>query len=639
MSTTRRVTGVARRDPLVPGRPRRVTGEARRDPLVPGRRSPSPTLPRSPIAIGLALPARPVFDARFAKLLVNVCGTVPLAILLWDAYRGSLGVNGVNYAIRSTGMVGLVCLTLSLVITPLRRLAKWNTLIAVRRNIGVFGALYIATHFLIFFWFDRERSLGSTLEEIVTRVYLWFGTGSLLILIALAVTSTDGMVTRLGAKRWKLLHRLTYVAIAAGVVHFYLLVKADHGWPIAFGIAVGALFAYRIAAHYFDLHAEVASLHGKLRVARKGAKAGTNRPFWSGELRVARIFRETPDVKTFRFVATDGGPLPFQHVAGQYLNIALPIGGVRVHRSYTIASSPTRASYCEISVKRAADGYASHYLHDVVAEGDLVTISAPAGKFVFAGHEAERIVLVAGGVGITPMMSVVRSLTDRGWPGRIDLVFGVRTRTDVIFESELAYLQQRFPNLHVTITLSEGADADPTWTGARGRITRELFDRVTPGLSHGPILLCGPGPMMVATRALLVEMGVPTAEIHEEAFVSPPGTPTAASTEVSAAAAATAPAADGEPAAIVDEATVTFARSATTTDLPASLTVLEAAEDAGVEIPFECRSGICGQCKCKLVSGSVAMAVQDALSAADRAGGLILACQARATTATVVIDA
>lgn len=121
------------------------------------------------------------------------------------------------------------------------------------------------------------------------------------------------------------------------------------------------------------------------------------RRFWSGELEVARIFDESHAVKAFRLVAPGGGPLPFDHAAGQYLSLALVIDGERVNRSYTLASSPTRRGFSEISVKRAPDGTA-------VREGSVLQVSAPARRFVFAQDQAERCVLIAGGVGITPQI-------------------------------------------------------------------------------------------------------------------------------------------------------------------------------------------------------------------------------------------
>jgi ferredoxin-NADP reductase/DMSO/TMAO reductase YedYZ heme-binding membrane subunit len=576
------------------------------------------------LAVG-AKPSSPFVDGKFAKRFVLACGIVPALLLVWDGYRGNLGVNEVNFAIRTTGLLGLVFLSLSLVITPLRRLTGWNALLSVRRNLGVYGFAYIAAHFIIFFLYDRDGSVSSTLEEVVERVYLWFGTGSLLLMIPLAITSTDSMVTRLGPRRWKLLHRLAYLAVLGGVIHYYLLVKADITKPLLFAVLFGGLMMYRLVRHYLDLRAELALTKDKVAQARKAAPR--KKTFWSGELRVARIFEETPDVKTFRMVALDGGPLPFEHVAGQYLNLALAIDNKRVNRSYTIASSPTRRAYCEISVKR--DGLASKHLHATLAEGATLKVSAPAGKFVFAGHEAKRVVLCAGGVGITPMMSVIRSLTDRCWTGDIYLLFAVRKREDIIFESELADLQQRFPNLHVKITLTGTIDDGVAWDGARGHLTRELIQGFVPGLERGPVMLCGPEKMMLAARKLFVDLGVPDSEVLEEAFVSPPAQPESEATGV---AGAEEPATDGE------VPNVEFQKAGKSAELPSDLTVLEVAEDCGVRIPFECRSGICGQCKTKLVSGRVTMDVQDALTPGDRSKGLILACQAKAVR-DVIVDA
>ncbi|HEV7553804.1 MAG TPA: ferric reductase-like transmembrane domain-containing protein, partial [Kofleriaceae bacterium] len=561
------------------------------------------------------------------------CGIVPAILLVWDAYHGNLGVNGVNYAIRSTGMLGLVFLTLSLAITPIRRLTKWNILISARRNLGVYGFVYILSHFLIFFWWDRDGDIADTLSEIIDRPYLWYGFGALLLMVPLVLTSTDGMVTRLGPKRWKALHRLSYVAVLGGVIHFYLLVKADTSRPFAFSVAFGALMLFRIVDNEVELRREVRKARSKMPPI---AKPGGKKKFWSGELLVARIFQETHDVRTFRFVMPDGGPLPFDYTAGQYMNLKLVIGGKRVNRSYTISSSPTRSSsYIEISVKRAGNGYGSHHMHDSVKEGDRIKVSAPAGKFVFAGApaDAKRIVMLAGGVGITPMMSITRALTDRSWPGDIYLIFAVRKKHDIIFDTEIRHLEARFPNLHVCVTLS--GDDDGAWTGKRGRITRELVTSFVPDLAHGPIMMCGPEGMMKEMRALLVGMGIPDAEILEEVFVSPP-TPSE-SDAVTADAMAAADAVEDMPAE-GEPANVRFQKSDRTCELTPELTVLEAAEECGVTIPFECRSGICGQCKTKLVSGRVVMEVQDALTSGDRAKGLILACQAKAVK-DVVVDA
>lgn len=572
-----------------------------------------------------ARPELPVVDSALLKWIVIVGGAVPGALLVWDALHSQLGVNDVNFAIRSTGMLGLVFMTLSLVITPIRRLTGWNAILGCRRNLGVYGFLYIAAHFAIFFLYDRDGSVSSTLNEIVERFYLWFGTASLVIMIPLSLTSFDVMVTKLGPKRWKLLHRLAYVAVICGMIHYYLLLKADKFNALVYFTVFGVLMLYRLVRHYFDLHKEIAEAKLKLSAAKKTVKGANKKKFWSGELRVARIFDETHNVKTFRMVPLDGGQLPFEAHAGQYINLMLTIDGKRVNRSYTISSSPTRNAYVEISVKR--DGLASKYLHASIKEGDTIKVGAAAGKFFFAGDEAKRVVLVAGGVGITPMMSVIRAMTDRAWAGELYLLFAVKERRDVVYERELEYLKARHPNLHVLITLTADASAEPggLWDGTRGRISAEMVRKFVPELKDARVMLCGPEPQMAAARKVFVEdLKLPNELVHEEAFVSPP----APKDEEAAAAAMMAPATEAADAA--GEHVVTFKRSGKTVET-IGLTVLEAAEDNEIAIPFECRSGICGQCKCKLISGRVVMDSQDALTASDKAKGLILACQARPT--------
>ena len=173
-----------------------------------------------------------LFTPRFAKRLVIINGVVPLALLAYDAWTHNLGANDVNFATHTTGILGLLLLVLSLVVTPLRRWIRAPALIAIRRNLGVLAFTYLTLHFAIFFGFDRGASVSSTLHEIATRVYLWFGTFALVALIPLALTSTDRMVSRLGGRRWKALHRLAYPIAIASIIHYYLLVKSDTRQPI-----------------------------------------------------------------------------------------------------------------------------------------------------------------------------------------------------------------------------------------------------------------------------------------------------------------------------------------------------------------------------------------------------------------------
>jgi len=140
-------------------------------------------------------------------------------------------------------------LLLTLTVTPLRRITGLNWLIFSRRTLGLYAFFYACVHFLIFFSLDRSLSISSTLSEMVKRKYLLVGITGLVIMVPLAVTSTNAMIKRLGGKRWRALHRLAYVAASAGVLHYYMQVKADVRQPVAFAAVLLLLLGYRIIVY------------------------------------------------------------------------------------------------------------------------------------------------------------------------------------------------------------------------------------------------------------------------------------------------------------------------------------------------------------------------------------------------------
>lgn len=356
---------------------------------------------------------------------------------------------------------------------------------------------------------------------------------------------------------------------------------------------------------------------------------------WSGQLRVVQIVRETPTIQTFRFADPAADRLPFDFLPGQFLQVEVtPEGGKTARRSYTIASSPTQRAYVELTVKREEQGVVSRYLHDTVAAGDLLNVSGPFGAFTFTGTDAESIVLIAGGVGITPMMSVLRYLTDTAWKGEIFFLYGARSTEEFVFRDEIERLERRFPNLHVIAAMQRSAGT--TWLGPEGTITKDMITAAVPDIAKRRIHLCGPPGMMAAMRAQLAELGVPEAQLHTEAFgpASLPADPS--SLEVKPATPPT-PAQASAPA--VAPSTVTFSVSGVSAALPENETVLEAAEGAGVEIPYACRIGECGTCVVKLLQGEVTMAVESGLDPADKAQGYVLACQAKGTGKPLVVEA
>jgi len=340
---------------------------------------------------------------------------------------------------------------------------------------------------------------------------------------------------------------------------------------------------------------------------------------WQGRLVLAEKEDVTYNVKTFRFKPIIGSNIPFEYLPGQFLTLHIAPGGVPIKRSYTIASTPTWRDRIEITVKREVHGLVSHWLHDVLNPGDEIEIEAPNGTFYFTGKEADRVVLIGGGVGITPMMSVTRYLTETGWPGNVHLILSFRTPRDFIFRDEITQLEARNSNLRVTVTMSQ-PDGE-SWSGLRGHVNAALLAATVPDITSHRAHICGPPPMMDVVKAALVGLGVAQGQIRTEAFGTVKRDPTAKST--------VSPEVAGK---------VFFQASNTTAPVFAGSTILDAADQAGVFIDNACRSGTCGSCRVKLAKGAVHMAVEDALSDYDKADGYVLACQAE-ITGDVVIDA
>jgi methionine sulfoxide reductase heme-binding subunit len=186
----------------------------------------------------------------FPKVVVFVNSLIPLALLLWDLYHKRVGPNPLEFATRTTGMLTLVFLSLTLAITPLRNIFNVNSLVKVRRMLGLFAFFYGSLHLLTYVWFDRQFNLPSVVQDVGRRPFILAGMTAFVLMVPLAVTSTNNMVKRLGGKLWARLHRLVYLAAIAAVVHFWMLVKSDTSLPLTFAFIVLFLLGYRVLLKY-----------------------------------------------------------------------------------------------------------------------------------------------------------------------------------------------------------------------------------------------------------------------------------------------------------------------------------------------------------------------------------------------------
>lgn len=179
------------------------------------------------------------------KTVTFVTCLIPFAQLLYRAYTSDLGANPIEAVTRFTGSWSLFVLLACLTVTPLRRITGWNDLIKFRRMLGLFAFFYATLHFATYMVLDLYFDFPAIAKDILKRPYITVGFSALILMIPLAVTSTAGMIRRLG-KRWQKLHALVYLIAILGVVHFYWLVKADITRPAQYGMVLAILLGYRL---------------------------------------------------------------------------------------------------------------------------------------------------------------------------------------------------------------------------------------------------------------------------------------------------------------------------------------------------------------------------------------------------------
>lgn len=188
-------------------------------------------------------------DVKFNKILIFTNALVPLALLVWDAARGNLGANPIEFFLRTTGVLTLIFLLVTLFVTPLRKKFGWNNLIKFRRMLGLYAFFYGFLHLVTYSIFDKSMSLSAIAGDVWQRPFIAVGMLAFFLLIPLAITSTNGMIKRLGGKNWARLHKLSYPIAVLGVIHFWMIVKSDIFYPVLFGLVLAFLLGYRVYAN------------------------------------------------------------------------------------------------------------------------------------------------------------------------------------------------------------------------------------------------------------------------------------------------------------------------------------------------------------------------------------------------------
>ena len=357
------------------------------------------------------------------------------------------------------------------------------------------------------------------------------------------------------------------------------------------------------------------------RIAPKKAWGAGVRKVATRPLTITRVVRETPDAVSLYLTEADGSPLRF--TAGQFLSVDVAVGGETLRRAYSLASAALPGHEAHITVKRIPDGRVSHHLNEHAVADTTLAVLGPSGNFTVSPDPVRErhAVLLAGGSGITPVMSIAHTLLLAEPKSRVTLVYGNRGEGDIIFRERLARLaEEHGARLIVDHVLS---DPPAGWTGGRGLLDTATIEARLAHLgvrddSSTEYFVCGPTPMMDAAHAALGARSVPAGRIHEERFTRPEARE---HTDHPAVDAELTVRADGKETKVIAKA---------------GLTLLEAGLSAGLPMPFSCAMGGCGACRVKLVAGEVIMDEPNCLSAAEHEEGYVLTCCSTAASPVTV---
>ncbi|ADZ91001.1 2Fe-2S iron-sulfur cluster binding domain-containing protein [Marinomonas mediterranea] len=346
-------------------------------------------------------------------------------------------------------------------------------------------------------------------------------------------------------------------------------------------------------------------------------------------VRCVNVVQESWDVRTFCFMAEQ--PVMFFFKPGQFVTLELEINGEQVMRSYTISSSPSLPYSFSITVKRVSSGLVSNWLHDNMVVGSELAVHGPVGNFNCIDFPAEKVLLLSGGVGITPVMSMARWWFDTN--ASVDTVFihSARTPRDLVYPRELDHMASRVEQFKLNLIVEKMENGLP-WNGYRGFLDLPKLEMMAPDFKEREVFCCGPAPYMAAVRAMLKESGFDMARYHEESFGETPESVVEDAIENAEAAVIEADAIEREDLLRVD-----FESQGKSIQLAPNETLHTAAAKLDLHIPKACGMGICGTCKVKVIKGETNMEHNGGITDEDIDDGYVLSC-CTTPQSDVVID-
>ncbi|SDL54266.1 ring-1,2-phenylacetyl-CoA epoxidase subunit PaaE [Catalinimonas alkaloidigena] len=351
------------------------------------------------------------------------------------------------------------------------------------------------------------------------------------------------------------------------------------------------------------------------------------------EVVVKRIVRETSDTISLYFDLPEG----YTYKPGQFITFVLQLDGKEVRRSYSLCTSPHVDAEAGVTVKRVDGGLVSNHLNEHLKEGDRLQIMAPDGKFTLAleASNARHVVMFAGGSGITPLISLTKSVLAQEPQSRVTLVYVNRVPDAIIFRTTLDELEAIYADrLQVIHVLSRSNDLEGLTHAVAGRLSgdvlREVRARMAPRPETTEYFVCGPDGMMKTVLEELQAWGVPKTQIHRESFVTKTDEVALAAAQKQAGAAHA-----GRQPYVVK---VILEGEEHVIEVAANQSILEAALDLNIDMPYSCQSGMCTACRGRCLSGKVYLDDVEGLSEQEMAQGYVLTCVGHPLSEDVVIE-
>lgn len=339
---------------------------------------------------------------------------------------------------------------------------------------------------------------------------------------------------------------------------------------------------------------------------------------WSDKLQLLECISVTPetqDVMTFLFRSEDQNW--FRYLPGQFVTLELPVGKEPLYRTYTLSSSPSRPYALSVTVKAQANSIGTRWMFDNLRPGMKIRALGPLGDFSYVRHPGDKYLFISAGSGVTPMMSMVRDMSDRAPQSDIAFINCSRSPSDIVFRHELEYLARFMPKLSLGFIVENCGRTD-LWSGLKGMVDKAKIALLSPDFMERTVFCCGPEPFMAAVRSMLDASGFDMSRYHQESFS--PAAPVTVGESVLTDV-------DGEALSMVG-----FTLSGKEMACQPGQTVLMTARAAGVRIGAACESGICGTCRVLKLSGEVEMNHNGGILDDEIEEGYILACCSRPLT-------